>query len=211
MKIRDKKLRLDGYNFDDYFNALISPVSNENKRQEIPSIIREQKMRENDVKYHLGNEYLPTSIIVMPSNMQRINPSNNTPIVPSINSPSNNNNIKVTKKRKSLAEATKNVHSEIKQEEPLSPSKKNKKPPKTSKKKKETPKRKRINYCFEIHRSGCSLNKDSKLYCKVFLKGKLQSEVDLIKGARGKWAYTFYDQRKKKKKEDIGHPNLLVL
>jgi len=31
------------------------------------------------------------------------------------------------------------------------------------------------------------------------LKGKLQSEVDLIKGARGKWAYTFYDQRKKKK------------
>jgi len=42
-------------------------------------------------------------------------------------------------------------------------------------------------------------NKDSKLYCKVFLKGKLQCEVDLIKGARGKWAYTFYDQRKKKK------------
>jgi len=31
------------------------------------------------------------------------------------------------------------------------------------------------------------------------LKGKLQSEVDLIKGARGKWAYTFFDQRKKKK------------
>jgi len=76
---------------------------------------------------------------------------------------------------------------------------KNKKTGKAAKKKKETPKRKRVNYCFEIHRSGCSLNKDSKLYCKVFLKGKLQSEVDLIKGARGKWAYTFFDQRKKKK------------
>jgi len=84
-------------------------------------------------------------------------------------------------------------------DEEVSPTKKPKKGKGSKKSKKDTPKRKRVNYCFEIHRSGCALNKDAKLYCKVFLKGKLQSEVDLIKGARGKWAYTFYDQRKKKK------------
>jgi len=71
-------------------------------------------------------------------------------------------------------------------------------PKRKPKKKRKSGQRKRVNYCFEIHRSGCPLKEDSRLYCKVFLKGKLKSEVDLIKGARGKWAYTFYDERKDK-------------
>jgi len=118
--------------------------------------------------------------------------------------------IKIVQGKRKIAETTNNLQVPnnndylLDEEEDLevySPAKKTKKGAKGTKKttKKENPKRKRVNYCFEIHRSGCALNKNAKLYCKVFLKGKLQSEVDLIKGARGKWAYTFYDQRKKKK------------
>lgn len=241
---------IDPYNFDEYFNALISPVSDNTKRQEINSSIQEkQKLMENEKKFNLIQKVEPQNlpsqmhhqnllmpnmipngvIAIVPLNINHnmltntINNNNVTAgnvVQPINNTPTSNTKKTTTKKRKNLAETSKNVVTTITevtsksidgeadelgklQEEteqpPQSPNKKTKKNGKAPKKKKETPKRKRVNYCFEIHRSGCQANKDSKLYCKVFLKGKLQSEVDLIKGARGKWAYTFYDQRKKKK------------
>jgi len=60
-------------------------------------------------------------------------------------------------------------------------------------------KKRRTNYCFDIHRMYCPHSKKEKYYCNVTLQGKLQETVDLIKGKRGKYAYTFYDQRKQRK------------
>jgi len=59
--------------------------------------------------------------------------------------------------------------------------------------------KRRTNYCFDIHRIFCPYTKKEKFYCNVSLQGKLQETVDLIKGKRGKYAYTFYDQRKQRK------------
>lgn len=168
----NQNFQLDAFHFDDYFNALITPVP-ENKKIELPPIKQEKHLLKENTE-------------IKPDQFAMIKPST----IPS--------NLNGNKKR--VIEVPKESN-EIQEQEKDSkqPNKKTKKSTKNAKKKKEAPKRKRVNYCFEIHRSGCPLNKDSKLYCKVFLKGKLQSEVDLIKGARGKWAYTFYDQRKKKK------------
>jgi len=60
-------------------------------------------------------------------------------------------------------------------------------------------KKRRTNYCFDIHRIYCPQTKKEKYYCNVTLQGKLQETVDLIKGKRGKYAYTFYDHRKRSK------------
>lgn len=58
-------------------------------------------------------------------------------------------------------------------------------------------KKRRTNYCFDIHRIYCPTTKKEKYYCNVTLQGKLQQTVDLVKGKRGKYAYTFYDHRKR--------------
>jgi len=60
-------------------------------------------------------------------------------------------------------------------------------------------KKRRTNYCFDIHRIYCPHSKKEKYYCNVTLQGNLQETVELIKGKRGKYAYTFYDQRKQRK------------
>jgi len=60
-------------------------------------------------------------------------------------------------------------------------------------------KKRRTNYCFDIHRTFCPHSKKENFYCNVSLQGKLQETVDLIKGKRGKYAYTFYDHRKQRK------------
>lgn len=206
---------LDTYNFDDYFNALISPVSD---RQEMPMMMEKKFKQDNEIKFFPKMENnMPIHQVLMPnvpgnfSGMMMV-PVNihpnmlNNGFIP-VNAMTNKNAVSsnsTNAKKRKIKESVSRKNSiatsiESFEEIPASPTKKTKKNAKAPKKKKETPNRKRINYCFEIHRSGCSLNKDAKLYCKVFLKGKLQSEVDLIKGARGKWAYTFYDQRKKKK------------
>lgn len=64
---------------------------------------------------------------------------------------------------------------------------------------KDSKKKRRVNYCFDIHKVYCPFTKKEKYYCNVSLQGKLQETVDLIKGKRGKYAYTFYDQRKQRK------------
>jgi len=58
--------------------------------------------------------------------------------------------------------------------------------------------RKRSNYCFDIHRVSCPYERTERYYCNVSLQGKLQETVELVKGKRGKYAYTFFDQRKQK-------------
>jgi len=62
-----------------------------------------------------------------------------------------------------------------------------------------TNKNKRSNYCFDIHRTYCPNTNQEKFYCNVSLQGKFQETVDLIKGKRGKYAYTFFDKRKNRK------------
>jgi len=59
-------------------------------------------------------------------------------------------------------------------------------------------KKRRTNYCFEIHRVYCPHSKSQKYFCNVTLSGKLQETVDLIQGKRGKFAYIFYDARKQR-------------
>jgi hypothetical protein len=59
--------------------------------------------------------------------------------------------------------------------------------------------KKRTNYCFQIHKSCCPFEKRERLFCRVYLQGKLRETCALTKGARGKYAYTFFDERKQKR------------
>lgn len=170
----NQNIQLEGnYSFDDYFNVLIGPEQRIFKFESQDTKPQKELLNEQLIA---PNNYVGTKVATLKNNKRSHDLS----------------------KDGAFEEKDDEEYDDEEEEEEI-PNKKNKKNTKNPKKKKDTPKRKRVNYCFEIHRSGCTLNKDSKLYCKVFLKGKLQSEVDLIKGARGKWAYTFYDQRKKKK------------
>lgn len=173
----NQNFQIGEYNFDDYFNALLTPAPENNKKEfYLPEIKMERQFP--PVQHFINSEmhlpYAPTPIEQMNALVQLNEANRKRNLESKDGAGEKDGNMKKAKKN-----TPKNATN--------------------SKKKKDTPKRKRVNYCFEIHRSGCPQNKESKLYCKVFLKGKLQSEVDLIKGARGKWAYTFYDQRKKKK------------
>ena len=182
--LMNQNIQLEGnYNFDDYFNVLIAPPEQRIYKNE-PQDIKPQKEILNE-QLIAPNNYVGTKVASLKNKKRSHDLSKDAAF---------------EVKDEEYDEDDDNNEEE---EEEEIPNKKNKKGAKNAKKKKDIPKRKRVNYCFEIHRSGCTLNKDSKLYCKVFLKGKLQSEVDLIKGARGKWAYTFYDQRKKKKRKKI--------
>jgi len=157
----NQNFQLDGYTFDEYFNALISPVPNENsnnnnKRQEItPSLIREmQKLKEtnNDIK----SNQIPKLEPNLPSNMNTnlMNNFHNNMMNMLTNFPSNMNNgtkvpminaneqlHKPIRKRKNLAEASKDVLKE--DDDGTSPTKKNKKTPKIPKKKERSAKKKK--------------------------------------------------------------------
>jgi len=128
--------QMDGYNFDDYFNALISPVSENTKRQEIPT-----NMNNLDIKYIPKVEHnLPMQNLLIPNGAVNINGMMMVPVNlhPNMSYVPINPSIKKSKKRKSIKEPTKNVittSSESLEEIPASPTKKIKRIPKYQRRK----------------------------------------------------------------------------